>query len=413
MVTAQRGGDALSRFLSWLTLLSVLSGLSGLAGLAGCGKEQKTKAEAAQVEGPKAPPVAQSADPRPAGSSERIAGLMITIAHADVKEFMSRRARPTRSRAEALALASKIAAEAKQTPARFHDLARTYSEDPFAAGGGELGAWKAGDNADLDGVVARLAAGEISDPIDTEYGYRIVQRAAALPAEPISARQLVVAYAGATRAPAALTRSKAEARARAEELLSRARREPASFEALIKAESDGWDRDRAGAMGTWKLTGGRYPAAFDRAVFALEEGELSGPVESEFGIHIFQRLAVQASAPEISGAHILIAFKGAEKARSTVTRSKEEAEAEATRLAAEARQDPARFGQLALERSDDVTGKRGGDLGAWRAGAMPPAFDEAMTALKIGEIGGPVLTQFGYHVLLRRAAPAEKDYVVR
>ena len=114
-----------------------------------------------------------------------------------------------------------------------------------------------------------------------------------------------------------------------------------------------------------------------------------------------------------SGAHILIAFKGAEKARSTVVRSRAEAEAEAKRIAAEVREDPARFGPLALERSDDVTGKRGGDLGSWRAGAMPAAFDEAMVALKIGEVGGPVLTQFGYHVLLRRAAPVEKDYVVR
>jgi parvulin-like peptidyl-prolyl isomerase len=412
MVDTKRDGAALSRFVSWLALLGTLIGLIGLTG---CRKDQKAPAEVALEDGPKAPSPspASSASARPARSSERIAALMITIAHADVKEFVSRRAKPTRSRAEALALATKIAAEARQTPARFHDLARTYSEDPFAAGGGELGAWKAGENADLDSIVAKLAAGEISDPLDTEYGYRIVQRAAALPDEPVAARQLVVAYAGATRAPAALTRSKAEARARAEDLLSRARREPAAFEALIKAESDGWDRDRAGAMGTWKLTGGRYPAAFDRAIFALKEGELSSPVESEFGIHIFQRLAVPNTAPAISGAHILIAFKGAEKARSTVTRSREEAEAEAKRIAAEAHADPARFGQLALEHSDDVTGQRGGDLGSWRAGAMPAAFDEAMSALKIGEIGGPVLTQFGYHVLLRRAAPAEKDYVVR
>jgi len=401
------------RFLSWLVLVSVLSGLGGLGGLGGCRKEQKAPAEVGGGEGPKTLSSAQSEAPHPSGSSDRVAALLITIAHADVKEYVSRRPKPTRSRAEALALASKIAGEARQTPARFHDLARTYSEDPFAEGGGELGAWKTGENADLDGIVARLAGGEISDPLDTEYGYRIVQRIATLPDASISARQLVVAYAGATRAPAALARSKAEARARAEELLSRARREPAAFEALIKAESDGWDRDRAGAMGTWKINGKRYPVAFDRAIFALKEGELSSPVESEFGIHLFQRLAVQASAPEISGAHILIAFKGAEKARSTVIRSKEEAEMEAQHLAAEARKDPVRFGQLALERSDDITGKQGGDLGSWRAGAMPAAFDEAMVALKVGEIGGPVLTQFGYHILLRRAAPAEKDYVVR
>lgn len=395
------------RFLSWLVLLSVLSGSIG------CGKEQKAPAEAASGEGTKAPSQARSEEPRPAASSDRVSALMITIAHADVKEYVSRRPKPARSRAEALARATKLAAEVRQTPARFHDVARAYSEDPFAAGGGELGTWKVGENADLDPIVARLAAGEVSEPVDTEYGYRIVQRAAALPDEPLSARQLVVAYTGATRAPAALARSKEEARARAEELLSRARRDPASFEALIKAESDGWDRDRAGAMGTWKMNGKRYPAAFDRAISALKEGELSGPVESEFGVHVFQRLAVQASAPAISGAHILIAFKGAEKARSTVARSREEAEAEAKRIAAEVRADPARFGPLALERSDDVTGKRGGDLGSWRAGAMPAAFDEAMAALKVGEVGGPVLTQFGYHVLLRRAAPAEKDYVVR
>lgn len=403
----------MSRFLSRLVLLSVLSGLSGLTGLTGCRKEQKAPAEATGGEQPSAPAQAHVEAPHPAGSSERVAALLITIAHADVKEYVSRRSKPTRSRAEALALATRLAAEVRQSPARFHELARANSEDPFAAGGGELGTWKVGANADLDGIVSKLAVGEVSEPVDTEYGYRVVQRAATLPDEPLSARQLVVAYAGATRAPAALARSKAEALARAEELLSRARREPASFEALVKAESDGWDRPRAGAMGTWKMNGGRYPAAFDRAVFALKEGELSGPVESEFGVHVFQRLAVQASAPEISGAHILIAFEGAEKARPTVTRTREEAEVEAKRIAAEVRADPTRFGVLALERSDDVTGKRGGDLGSWRAGVMPAAFDEAMAALKVGEVGGPVLTQFGYHVLLRRAAPAEKDYVVR
>lgn len=402
------------RLLSWLVILSVLIG---------CGKEKSAPAGDATEVVLTARPHDHEHDhdhehahgeaQRPSGSGPRLSALLITIAHADVKEYSSRRPKPARSRAEALLLARKLVAEARQAPARFREIAREHSDDPAAPSGGEIGTWTAGEDAELDSVVAKLSVSEISDPIDTEFGVRIVQRAPVLPDESISARQLVVAYAGATRAPASLSRSKAEARARAEELLSRARRDPAAFEALIKAESDGWDRDRGGAMGTWKTNGGRYPVAFDRAVFALKEGELSGPVESEFGVHVFQRVAANTSAPEMAGAHILISFKGAEKARSTVVRTKEEAEAEAKRLVAQAREDPTRFGQLAQERSDDITGKRGGDLGSWRKGSMPAPFDEAIEALKIGEIGGPVLTQFGYHVLLRRAAPTEKDYVVR
>lgn len=399
------------RLWSWLWLWLVIG-----CALSACSKER----EQAPAGPPPAAAPAHSHDhahdeghgarePPRAGPKERVAASLITIAHADVKEYSSRRPKPSRSKAEALVIAQEICAAARRDPSRFHDLARTHSEDPIAPAGGELGALGGAGSTGIADVAARLAVGGVSDPIDTEYGYHIIQRNAPVPDERVSARQLVVAFAGVTRAPsgAARTRTRAEALARAESLAARARGAPGEFEALIKAESDGWDREHGGQMGTWTMNGGRFPAALDRAVHSLTEGAISSPIESEFGYHVLQRLAVTRSNVLLAGAHILIAYQGAEKARPTVTRSREEAEALAKQLVEAARRDPDLFGPLARQQSDDVTGKQGGDLGSWRRGSMPAAFDDAMASLEHGEVGGPVHTPFGYHVLLRRRSPAE------
>jgi parvulin-like peptidyl-prolyl isomerase len=359
-------------------------------------------------------PAAASGEPgRDAGEGARVAASIITVAHAGVSEYSSRRPKPSRSEAEALELARAIAAEARRDPARFQDIARERSEDPLAPNGGDLGTWRAGEHPDVDAAVAALAIGEVSDPIASEYGYRILRRDPPLPEARVAARHLVVAWAGATRAPAALARSKPEALARAEELAARARRDPGAFEALIRAESDGWDRERGGRLGAWTTNSGRFPGALDRAVLALSEGAISGPVESEFGYQLLQRLPAEDAPALLAGAHILIAFEGAEKARPGVKRSKDEARAEAERILEEARRDPSRFGQLAAARSDDATGARGGDLGSFRRGSMPAPLEEALAGLGMGEVGGPVLTPYGYHVLIRREAPTDKDYVGR
>jgi len=376
--------------------------LAALLAIISCGKRKAPAPESP----PKTTDVA-------ALESDRLAAAVITIAHAQVEHYAGVRPKPGRTKEESLAMAKEICATARKEPARFRELAMDRSEDPFGAEGGELRAWTKGEDKALDDAVAPLAIGAISDPVDTEYGYRIFLRQRPLPLEKLSARHIVVAWAGATRAPAAMARSKAEAATRSQELAVRARRDPGAFEALTRAESDGWDKQRGGSLGQWMADGGRYPVAFDRAVAALAEGAVSEPIETEFGYQIFQRVAPKPEALLLSGAHILVAFRGAEKARAGVGRTRREAETEAARIAAKARANPAAFGQLAVAYSDDPSGSSGGDLGVWTKGEMPAPIDEALASLKIGEVSGPVSTPFGYHVLLRREAPTDKAYVVK
>ncbi len=58
------------------------------------------------------------------------------------------------------------------------------------------------------------------------------------------------------------------------------------------------------------------------------------------------------------------------------------------------------FADLAKEVSDDkLTAKNGGDLGLFNVGVMEKAFEEATSALKLGEVSNPVKSAFGYHLI--------------
>jgi parvulin-like peptidyl-prolyl isomerase len=110
--------------------------------------------------------------------------------------------------------------------------------------------------------------------------------APAADAPEISASHILVGYGGSNRVRPTVTRTKDEARQRADELLARLRG-GSDFAELARAESDSPSAARGGDLGSFSA--GRMESTFAAAAFALRPGETSGVVETPFGFHIIKR----------------------------------------------------------------------------------------------------------------------------
>lgn len=57
------------------------------------------------------------------------------------------------------------------------------------------------------------------------------------------------------------------------------------------------------------------------------------------------------------------------------------------------------FDLIAEQHSKCPSGKKGGDLGEFKPGMMVKEFDKVVFSGNVGEVYGPVQTQFGYHLI--------------
>jgi peptidyl-prolyl cis-trans isomerase C len=57
------------------------------------------------------------------------------------------------------------------------------------------------------------------------------------------------------------------------------------------------------------------------------------------------------------------------------------------------------FAELAKVHSKCPSGAQGGALGTFGPGQMVKEFDEVVFSAPVGEVQGPVQTQFGYHLV--------------
>jgi peptidyl-prolyl cis-trans isomerase D len=89
------------------------------------------------------------------------------------------------AKAKARALAEQISNELRKDPSKFAELAKKYSQDPgSAAKGGDLGAFSRGSMVKaFDDAVFSMKPGEISQPVESEYGYHVIRVTAVNPAQ--------------------------------------------------------------------------------------------------------------------------------------------------------------------------------------------------------------------------------------
>ena len=130
------------------------------------------------------------------------------------------------------------------------------------------------------------AAASSASPAASASAAPAMTAAVAVP-DAIAAQHVLVAYKGAEKAPKGVTRAKAEAKKRAEEVAAKAKA-GTDFSALVAEYSDDpAAKERQGSLG--KFTREKMAKPFGDAAFALAVGEASGAVETPFGFHVIKR----------------------------------------------------------------------------------------------------------------------------
>lgn len=130
--------------------------------------------------------------------------------------------------------------------------------------------------------------------------------------------------------------------------------------------------------------------------------------EQDLKTYYEQNVSRLSGAEERRASHILIAApKGAPAAE------REKAKAKAEELLAAVKKAPDSFAEVAKKNSQDPgSAANGGDLDFFTRGAMTKAFEDAVFALKKGEISPVVETEFGYHIikLTDLKSPKQKSF---
>lgn len=87
-----------------------------------------------------------------------------------------------------------------------------------------------------------------------------------------------------------------------------------------------------------------------------------------------------------------------------------DSEEKANELLAKINANEVSFEDAARENSSCPSGQNGGSLGEFTKGQMVPEFDEAVFSMEVGEVRGPVKTQFGYHIIKLTSKNEAKTY---
>lgn len=185
----------------------------------------------------------------------------------------------------------------------FAALAREFSEDESTkASGGDRGYIKPWDEpelwrfADLKGVGART-----TEALETPKGWNFIEVYGKRPGElEVEARHILICYKAAKNCDR--DTSKEDAVKIAEEVRTKATKD--NFNELVKTYSTEPGAETSFGILGW-FTRGKMVKPFEDAAFALNAGEISNPIETEFGFHIIYKTG-EKTRNDYAMRHILI-----------------------------------------------------------------------------------------------------------
>lgn len=139
----------------------------------------------------------------------------------------------------------------------------------------------------------------------------------------------------------------------------------------------------------WFGRGDMVPS-FEQAAMALTPGQVSGIVQTRYGLHLIQ--CVDKQRGRIHARHILLSLTP-----SVADSARVFALADSLTRAAREGADYCAIAQTHSE--DEESRKNCGELGWYPIHEMFPEFKAALLSSETGDVVGPVSTQFGWHVL--------------
>jgi len=161
---------------------------------------------------------------------------------------------------------------------------------------------------------------------------------------------------------------------------------------LVEARSKGWDKKPDVAL---MMERARDQALLQMYVSSLARPPAEYPTEEEIGKAYDANKAAFVVPAQFNLAQIFIASpEGADKATAAAAQRK------AMELAAKAKASGADFAKLAKDNSDPLEGApKGGDIGWVTATQLLPETRSVVEKLDKGEVGGPIRTSNGWHVV--------------
>lgn len=172
--------------------------------------------------------------------------------------------------------------------ASFIELAKQYSEGPSGPSGGDLGFFGPGTMVpEFETAAFALEAGEVSDVVETQFGYHIIKLEEKRDDE-IRVRHILIQT---ETSPEDEERTKAEIAT-----LQRRIEAGEDFTALAQEYSDDPTTAPGGGELGWFYVA-QIPPLFKTEIESLDVGQVSHPINSEFGYHLITILERREGGP--------------------------------------------------------------------------------------------------------------------